>query len=216
MINTSLLTKSTAANPFRGIAGNILRELIKPQYKHSLITATDLANNLDISIAWCNQVLNTLESINVVERNKRGVGASTTLVNKKKLITEWKAYYNFSRNIFYPYVTKYENSMDILCNICDDNNWSYAVTHKSVKQLLQNKNLSNPAYIFVVPNKKGRNAYSDMLKKLEKKHAFYRVKENPDIYIIKPMLGTSVFFDNRTVNNINCVSDFQLMLDSKI
>lgn len=206
-------TKILAMNPFKGGGSLVLRRLLAEPER--TWTGIELARELDLSNPWCNKVLNTLESEKIVERGGRGLAASTRLIDAKELLAQWTTVYRFPKNTFHGFITKDKDALQSLVGACEKEGWLYAATGRSALKLKFKATVDGPETVFVSPRGLGHQAYVDMLKRLQTKHGFYKVQINPDIQIINPVLGRSVYYECSSFCGIKIVSPLQLYLDLK-
>ena len=204
-------SKILAMNPFKGAGSLVLRRLLAEPTREW--TGIELARELDLSNPWCNKVLNTLESEKIVERGGRGLAASTRLINAKELLAQWTTVYRFPKNTFHGFITKDKDALQSLIEACEKEGWLYAATGRSALKLKFKATVSGPETVFVSPRGLGYQAYVDMLKRLLTKHGFYKVQNNPDIRVINPVLGRSVYYECESLHGIKVVSPLQLYLD---
>jgi hypothetical protein len=198
-------------NPFKGGGSLVLRRLLAEPERQW--TGIELAQDLGLSNPWTNKVLNTLESEKIVERGGRGLAAVTRLIDPKELLAQWTTIYRFPKNTFHGFITKEKDALQSLVGACEKEGWIYAATGTSALRLKFKAQLEGPETVFVSPKAKGYTAYREMLKKLERKHGFYRVQTNPDIQVINPVLGRSVYYESESVRGVKVVSALQLWLD---
>lgn len=206
-------SKILAMNPFKGAGSLVLRRLLAEPTREW--TGIELARELDLSNPWCNKVLNTLESEKIVERGGRGLAASTRLIDAKELLAQWTTVYRFPKNTFHGFITKDKDALQGLVGACEKEGWLYAATGRSALRLKFKAAVSGPETVFISPRGLGYQAYVDMLKCLQTKHGFYKVQSNPDIQVINPVLGRSVYYECENFRGIKVVSPLQLYLDVK-
>lgn len=206
-----MTSKISAFNPFRGQASLVLRRLAASE-RDSWI-GEELARDLGISRAWCNKVLNALEKEGIVKRGQTGLAAFTSLVNPQEMLLQWTTIYRWSKNTFYSFVYKGKNPLGVLAKAAEREGWFYAVTGPSALRICHRKTVDGPDTAYLSPREKGNRAYSTMLGKLQHIYGFYRVQIKPDIQVVKPVLGRSVFFEERKYQGIKCVSPLQFYLD---
>ena len=207
-----MTSKISAFNPFKGQASLVLRRLLTS--KKDSWTGEQLAQELGISRPWCNKVLNALEKEGIVERGQTGLAAFTSLVDPQKLLSQWATLYRWSKNTFYSFIYKGQDPLAVIAEAAEREGWLYAATGPSVLKRRHKKALDGPETVYLSPRDRGTKAYSAMLEKIQGTYGFYKVQNNPDIQIVKPALGRSVFFEGRRFQGIKCVSPLQLYLDT--
>lgn len=206
-------SKILAMNPFKGAGSLVLRRLLAEPTREW--TGIELAHELDLSNPWCNKVLNALESEKIVERGGRGLAASTRLIDAKELLSQWTTVYRFPKNTFHGFITKDKDALQSLVGACEKEGWLYAATGRSALRIKFNAAVNGPDTVFVSPRGLGYRAYTDMLKRLQTKHGFYKVQNNPDVQVINPVLGRSVYYECMSYDGLEIVSPLQLYLDLK-
>ncbi len=206
-------SKILAMNPFKGAGSLVLRRLLADPEREW--TGLELARELDLSNPWCNKVLNTLESEKIVERGGRGLAASTRLIDAKELLAQWTTVYRFQKNTFHGFITKDKDALQSLVGACEKEGLLYAATGRSALRLRSKTAIEGPETVYVSPHVLGYKAYQDMLKKLQTKYGFYKVLNNPDIQVINPVLGRSVYYECENLRGIKVVAPLQLYLDLK-
>lgn len=206
-----MTSKIAAFNPFRGQASLVLRKLLTS--RQDSWTGEGLAQELGISRPWCNKVLNALEKEGIVKRGRTGLAAFTRLVEPEELIKQWQAVYRWGRNTFHGFVHKDSDALRRLADAAEREGWQYAATGVTVLRLRSKADAQGPDTVFVSPAKRGYTAYRSMLITLQEKYSFHRVLNNPDILVVNPVLGRSVYHDSVEVGHIQCVSALQLELD---
>jgi DNA-binding Lrp family transcriptional regulator len=209
----SSASKCLAMNPFKGAGSLVLRRLLADPEREW--TGIELAQELDLSNPWCNKVLNTLESEKIVERGGRGLAAFTRLVDPKELLAQWSTVYRFPKNTFHGFITKEKDALQSLVEACDKEGWLYGLTGRSALRRKFKAKVQGPEAIYISPKARGYTAYREMLKTLERKYGFYRVQANPDVQVINPVLGRSVYYERETHRGLKVVSPLQLWLDLK-
>ena len=204
-------SKVLAMNPFKGAGSLVLRRLLADPAREW--TGIELARELDLSNPWCNKVLNALESEKIVERGGRGLAAFTRLVDPAELLKQWSTVYRFPKNTFHGFITKKKDALQSLVGACEREGWLYAATGRTALRLRSKARPTGPETVYVSPRGKGYTAYREMLRRLEAKYGFYRVQANPDVQVINPVLGRSVYYESRVIENVRVVSELQLELD---
>jgi hypothetical protein len=213
MIERASATKRQALNPFKGGGSLVLRKLLAAPEREW--TSSELARELDISNPWCNKILNALESEKIVERGGRGLAAFTRLIDPKELLAQWLTVYRFPKNTFHGFITKGKDALQRLVGACEKEGWLYAATGYSALRVRFKAAVKGPGTVFVSPRGLGYKAYAEMLRRLEANHGFYRVQNNPDVHVINPVLGRSVYYEATVCKGIKVVSMLQLYLDLK-
>lgn len=205
------LNKIIAGNPFKGSGSLVLRKLLSDPTRQW--TAFELAKELGLNNSWCNKVLNALESEKIIERGGRGLAAFTKLIDPENMLKQWTTIYRWPKNTFHSFITKEHDPVAKLADAANNEGWLYAATGKTALRLQSGKQLEGPETVYLTPKEKGYTPYRVMLKKLQRHYGFYKVLNNPDIQIVEPYLGTSVYFERSLCNGIHCVSELQLKLD---
>ena len=206
-------SKILAMNPFKGAGSLVLRRLLADPERQW--TGIELARELDLSNPWCNKVLNALESEKIVERGGRGLAAFTRLVSPEELLKQWSTVYRFPKNTFHGFITKKKDALQGLVGACEAEGWLYAATGATAARLQSKTKIKGPETVYVSPRGTGYTAYREMLKTLERKYGFYRVQVNPDVQVINPVLGRSVYYESAVIGGVKCVSELQMELDVK-
>lgn len=211
MITPQKANKILAGNPFRGGASLVLRKLLQNPSKHW--TGSLLAKELGLGVPWINRVLNALEAEQIVERGSTGIAAFTRLINPDHLLKQWTTLYRWKKNKSHLFIVKDGDPVTKLKDAAQKEGWSYAVTAETALRRRYKAALEGPDTIYLSPSKKGYHAYQDMLKTLQNDYGFHKVLNHPDICIIEPTLGRSVYFETETHGGIIYVSLLQLYLD---
>src|SRR2546425_1250245 len=95
-LRTSTSTSKLSQNPFKGAASLVIRFLFA--HPERRWTGQEVAQELDLSQAWVNRVLSTLEKQRVVQREVKGPSSTTHLVNPKELLKKWVHHHQISSN----------------------------------------------------------------------------------------------------------------------
>lgn len=101
----------------------------------------------------------------------------------------------------------------MLAEAAEKEGWDYAATGATAVRLRSKTKIKGPDTAFVSPAGRGYTAYREMLLTLQRKYGFHKVLNNPDILVINPVLGRSVYYENVKVGQVRCVSALQLSLD---
>jgi len=206
-------SKILAMNPFKGAGSLVLRRLLAEPER--TWTGIELARELDLSNPWCNKVLNALESEKIVERGGRGLAAYTRLTDPKELLAQWSTVYRFPKNTFHGFITKEKDALQSLIGACEAEGWLYAATGRTALRMKSKAKIKGPETVYVSPRSTGYTAYREMLRRLEAKYGFYRVQVNPDVQVINPVLGRSVYYEREVHASVQVVSPLQMWLDLK-
>lgn len=155
------------------------------------------------------KVLNEMEHLGYVEREKRGAKSKTILTNPKQLIDDWTKAYKFGFNEIYSY---YSHDKSILKKIKE-----YLNKHYKNKYAFTLHTAANLFTFFVKTEDIYFYFQSDNLKEdilnIRQDLDLKQLVQGGNIHIVKPYYKNSVFFNVHEAKGYRVVSNLQLYLD---
>lgn len=216
MKNTNLIhdfsSKVIAGNPFKGAAGLVVRKLISSA--GTKWSGNQLSEELNLSQAWVNRVLETLLGERHIQRVNQGVNSYTEVISSKKILSKWVLNYRFDLNQGFYYL-KQNIKCPISCIdiIAKKEDFDYAITGNSAAEVVLNKPNKSVPMIYIWPKLGGMAKFKEILSRLENYHDFIPVGKQANLIILKPHLKEATFFESQKHKNFNIVSPTQLYLD---
>lgn len=204
---------SSTANVFKGTASLVLRTLLVHPKKEW--TGAVLAEHLDLSQAWVNRVLGTLEAKGYVQRGGRGRGPGvvSSLISPKKLLDLWTQLYSVHDNHFHFYLKSGTNPLGILQKLAKSMSFDYALTGLAAANCLKKLVHDATTTVYLWPRGSHYSNFREMLAELENRHDFLPVKKKANIIILEPKQGNAALFGKMSVKGVSTVSAVQLYLD---
>lgn len=197
-------TTIRSKNIFADKSTLVLRKMILNPDKRWVVR--DFTDRNALSLGMAQEVLNSMDKQGYVERIKRGPDSSTTLVNRKKLISDWTDEYNFDFNEADTY---YTSDKDILKKIkIHLNKEKYALTLHSGANLITSFVRTDQVHLYL----KSKTWERDVLEIRQKLNLKELVKGG-NFHLVKPYYKNSVFFNTRIIKGYSVISGLQLYLD---
>lgn len=212
-------------NLFKGRAGIVVRKLLDSAGRKW--TGRELAEELKLSQAWVNRVLDHLLREKFIFRNQQGRNSYIVLEATQKILKHWLHYYRISHNPFYFYLK--ENPLKNIGEISLKENFWYALTGfqaaNRIRQIVHNAppmfylwpGSSIPApgapEVPIRPKSGDGDLFGEILTRLENVYDFIPVRKKANLIILKPVQKEAVFFESKPVNGTPVVSPIQLFLD---
>lgn len=188
----------------------ILRKMLKnPNSKwviQDFIKAKDKA--FGIGQGRVQNVLNEMERLGYIEREKRGAKSKTVLINSERLLENWVKAYRFEYNTITSY---YSQDKKILKNIREffkKHEDKYALTLHTAANLGTSFVKTDDIYLYLEANI-SKEDLLDLRQRLDLK----QLVQGGNIHVIRPYYKHSVFFNARTIKGYRTVSNLQAYLD---
>lgn len=203
--------KKAAVDVYADVGSLILRVLLRePRMEW---TSLELAELSGTSVAWANHVLNALEKKGVVERLRAGGKSVSRLVEPVKLLNDWLAHYNFSRNAVYPFYIRTKKERNILIKAFEKNSVQYAATGYYAAGIISNYMGGVPEMLYVYPGRGEKLTYDEFVTHLSNQYSLLPVQKGANLILVKPYYKRGVFFGVKYCGRTMVVSPIQLYLD---
>lgn len=189
----------------------VLRKMLKNPQCHWVIQDFIKAEDKIFGLGQgrVQKILNEMEHLGYVEREKRGAKSKTILTNSERLIDDWTKAYKFEFNEIYSY---YSPDKAILTKIKEFFNKhcreKYAFTLHTAANLLTSFVKTEDIYFYMHND----NIKKDILQ-LRQTLDLKQLVQGGNIHIVKPYYKHSVFFNAQELKGYRVVSNLQLYLD---
>lgn len=156
------------------------------------------------------KVLNEMDRLGYIEREKRGAKSKTILTNPERLIEDWVKVYKFECNEIYSYYSPDRNILKKIKEFFNNSNSKdkYALTLHTAANLYTSFVKSEDIYFYFNTN----DIKKDILN-LRQNLNLKQLVQGGNIHIIKPYYKHSVFFNMQNIKGYRIVSNLQLYLD---
>ncbi len=203
--------QDTAINPFKGKASRVLRALMRDPKR--VWHGVELAEELQLSQAWVNRVLKTLEKERIVQRGGAGRYArGTELLRPKELLRKWVQHYNFNQNLTYLYLIQKKDPIAHFKQVCKKTGGRYALTGYAAANMIRKIVHHAPPMAYYWPGSELFKNTRSIFKLLENQHGFIPVLKEANLILVTP-LQFEIVFNSQSIKGINIVSPLQLFLD---
>lgn len=200
-----------SGNPFKGKGSLVLRKLLENPKKQW--AGKELATELNLSSAWVNRVVGTLEFEKFIERSGAGPQDTIYLKYPKKLIEKWVQSYHFDFNKIFLYLKLKDDPVKTLAKLSESLKFNYAVTGYRAANLIKKTTVDEIPMVYLWPSSNQSSDFKPLLMKLENIHSFLPVTKGANLILLKPYLKDVVFFGSHAIRNTHTVSPLQLYLD---
>jgi DNA-binding HxlR family transcriptional regulator len=208
---SAIAISKLSQNPFKGEAGLIIRLLFTDPDK--LWTGQEIAQDLNLSQAWVNRVLGTLEVHGIVHRTIRGPSSGTQLTQPAELLKKWVHQYQISLNPKHLYLLLDKSPLKQLMAIAEKEKWNFALTGYEAANLIKSSSSGAPPMVYLWPEAESKITFKQILSRLENQHRFIPVGKEANLIILEPFQKDAVFFGSRKIKRVTIVSPVQLVLD---
>lgn len=198
-------------NPFKGDASLIIRLLLTDVDKPW--SGQEIAQKLELSQAWVNRVLKTLETQGIVQREMKGPYSVTQLIDPAQILKKWVHLYEISLNSKYFYLLLDKSPLKKLMAIAEKEKWNCAVTGYEAANLIRPSSSGAPPMVYLWPPAESKISFKQILSRLENQHRFIPVSKEANLIILEPSQKDALFFDARKVKGVTVVSPIQMFLD---
>lgn len=193
---------------FSDKASLILRKMLREPQRRWVVR--DFTESPKIGIGWVAQILDYLEQLGYVEREKRGPKSYTILTNREKLLEDWLREYSFSLNTISSFYSPAPNILPRIkaylkqVKLGDQ----YALTLSTGANLVAPYVKNPDIYLYLKIGEKEK-LILDMRQRLDLKE----LVRGGNVHIVRPYYKESIFFNLQKVKGYNIVSNLQLYLD---
>ncbi|MGD0021884.1 MAG: type IV toxin-antitoxin system AbiEi family antitoxin [Smithellaceae bacterium] len=199
-----MINNKKKRNIFADKATLVLRKMLFcPEKKW---VTRDFIGHEGLSIGMAQGVLEAMAISGYIEWNKRGPASYAILTNRRKLISDWLAAYQFELNEVDTYYSPDKNILPKLKNYLKDK--QYALTLHSGANLITSFVITDHIYLYF----KYENRNKDILD-LRQILDLKELVRGGNIHIIRPYYENSIFFNRQTIKGYKVVSNLQLYLD---
>ncbi len=154
------------------------------------------------------RVLNEIERLGYIEREKRGAMSKAVLTSPDRVIENWLKAYEFGHNEVHSFYSPDRNIQKRLREYLGEKDTRYGLTLHSGANLYTSFFKTDDVYFYWDARDMERDIL-DMRQKLGLK----QLVQGGNVHIIKPYYRYSVFFNTQKTRNYVVVSNLQLYLD---
>lgn len=188
----------------------ILRKMLKNPRNCWVIQDFVKANDKAFGIGQgrIQNVLNEMQRLGYIEREKRGVKSKAVLTQSERLIEDWLKAYKFEYNHLYSFYAPDKNILKAVKGYFRKKQVKYALTLHAAANLYTSFVRTEDIYFYL----KSDNIKKEILD-LRQALDLKQLVQGGNIHIIKPYYKNSVFFNVQDVKGYKVVSNLQLYLD---
>lgn len=188
----------------------ILRKMLKdPDNKwvvHDFTKARDKV--CGVGQGRVQRVIEEMERLGYIEREKRGVKSKTILTNPERLIEDWLKVYKFEYNEVYSFYSSDKNILRKIREYFQGKEDRYALSLHAAANLYTFFVITEDIH-FYLNTKDLKKDILDLRQGLDLK----QLVQGGNVHIIKPYYKQSVFFNSQKIKGYRLVSNLQLYLD---
>ena len=154
------------------------------------------------------KVLNEMERLGYIEREKRGARSSTILADPERLLKDWVNAYRFEHNEVYSYYSPDKNILRKIREYFYKREDKCALTLHTAANLYTSFVKTEDVYFYLNTDDIKRDTLD-----LRQNLGLKQLVQGGNVHVIKPYYKHSVFFDAQMVKRYRIVSNLQLYLD---
>lgn len=154
------------------------------------------------------QVLNEMDRLGYIEREKRGAKSKAILTNPERLIDDWVKAYKFENNKVYSFYSPDKNIRKKITEYLEKTKNNYAFTLHNAANLITSFVKTEDIFFYL----KTDDIKKEILK-LRQHLGLLQLVQGGNIHIIEPYYKISTFFNIQIIKKSAIVSNLQLYLD---
>ena len=188
----------------------ILRKMLKDRDKEWVVRSFSKENDPSYGVGHgrVQKILNELDKLGYVEREKRGAKSRSVFTSPDKLIEDWCKEYKFEFNAINSFYSPDRNILKKIKEYYNDKKNKYALTLHAAANLCTHYVKTEDIHLYI-----STSNFNGETLALRQSLDLKQLVRGGNIHIIRPYYKNSVFFNSQIVRGFRTVSKLQLYLD---